>query len=196
MKINVRHNFKEAQRWMNSIERKQIPFATALALNDTKDRCQDGVKTAMLRKLDRPTPFTMNAFDNSFRTRAKKRYLTAIIQVKPIQAEYLYEMFYGGTETKKHIVPGEDAKLNQYGNLPRGASKRGRTFNIVSNGTPMTLRRKGKGKNSRTEVVGIYPNRRTYRQRVNYERIVWQQFDRWFGYHWEKAFAKAMLTAR
>jgi len=192
MKISITHEFKEAEKWLDGIRLKQLPYATMLALNETKDRCKDAVMTQMLRKLDRPTPFTMNAFDNRAALRATKRKLTSILQVKPIQAKYLYGQFYGGTETDKHIVPGKDMKLNQYGNLSRRASKAKRTFTIGN----VVLKRKGKGKNSSLTVVGLFPRARTYRPRIDFERTVETTFDRWFGRNWEKMFDRAMATAR
>ena len=147
MRIDVRSNIKDATKWLTNIEKKQVPFATMLALNWTKDRCQDGVKTEMLRKLHKPTPFTMNLFFNGAVTRATKTRSVATVEVKNVQADYLYSLFYGGTETDNHIVPGQQAKLNQYGNLPRRASKAKGTFTIKSNGLPITLKRTGRGKN-------------------------------------------------
>ena len=192
MKISVEHNFKEAEKWLDGIRLKQLPYATMLALNETKDRCKDAVLTQMLRKLDRPTPFTMSAFDNRAALRATKRKLTSILQVKPIQAKYLYEQFYGGTETDKHIVPGKDMKLNQYGNLPRNASKAKRTFSIGN----VVLKRKGKGKNSTLTVVGFFPKSRSYSKRIDFESTVLTAFDRWFERNWEKMFDRAMATAK
>lgn len=195
IKVDTRE-IKKAAKWMSDIGRKQMPYAMMLTLNDVKDRGQDALTTEMLRKLDRPTPFTLNAFDKSYSTRATKRNLRSLILVKQIQAEYLYDMFFGGTENKKHIVPGKEAKLNQYGNLPRNASKRKRTFTIVSNGTPIRLQRAGKGKTSKTKVIGIFPSRRSYRSRIDYEGTITRAVDRWMQWHWNKNFERALLTAR
>lgn len=192
MNISVRHDFKEAARWMDGIRLKQLPYATMLALNDTKDRIKDELMTQMLRKLDRPTPFTMNAFDNRWNLRATKRKLFTVLQMKPAQNKYLYAQFYGGSETDKHIVPGKEAKLNQYGNLPRRASKVNRTFKIGNS----IWRRKGKGKRSSISMIGHFPRSRTYRKRIDFERTVTTTFDKWWVRSWESAFTKAMRTAR
>jgi len=200
MEITVRHEFREAARWLNGIQRKQLPFATSLALNKTAGRVRDGLMTAMLREIDRPTDFTLNAFKIK---NSNKRNLTAWIFAKPIQEKYLSLLVYGGTDGKKHIVPGVKAKLNAHGNLPRNKSRGSTNKKKFFKGTPkgggpsgLYQRMPANPNSKKIRLIGHFPKSRTYRKLFRYERSVNTSFDRWFSYEWNKAFDRAMLTAR
>ena len=62
MQISVKHDLKQLQRRLTDIEKKQIPFATTVALNDVAF----GLRTHLQRKaqddLDNPTPWTLRGF--------------------------------------------------------------------------------------------------------------------------------------
>ena len=188
MKLSVRTDYKQAMREFTRIERRQLPYATSVGLNNTADRCNKEVRKE-IRRLHVPTKFTLNAFRV---IRSSKRKLTAYLEAKPIQAAYLMPLYTGGTETRKHIVPGKHAKINRHGNLPRRASKAKRTFNIGN----QVWKRIGKGKGSRIEMVGHFPAKRTYRKMFQFEKAVEIGFNRWFSYEWNKAFRLATATAR
>jgi len=189
--ISVRHDFKELERWLTGIEKKQLPFATATALNQTKKRLQGELATVMIRELDRPTPFTMSAFDDSSSTWAKKTNLMAWVRFKKIQAQYLYPQVYGGNETDIHLVPGKKATLNQYGNLPKNAS-RGRGVFTMPGKKDTLYKRRGK------EIIrlGHWSKSRSYRKRLPFEQIIESKFGPIFGMEFGTAFSLAMLTAR
>lgn len=124
MKISVRSNIKEFRKELSKSEKKQLPFAIALALNATKYAVEDAARTSLLRKIDKgPTPFTLKAFSQTSDTRATKKRQVAVVQIKPIQAAYLQHTFYGGRTNKGKYVPGKHYRLNQYGNFPRGKTK-------------------------------------------------------------------------
>lgn len=73
---------------------------------------------------DRPTAFTLAAFGYRL---LKRDAPTALVYVLPLQARYLGLQVYGGerepgdyaTTSRGIIVPGRDAVLDAYGNLPR-----------------------------------------------------------------------------
>ena len=56
MKISVKDNLKEVQKWSTNVQRKQIPFATAMAINKTL-----GIgKANRMKGLDRAMGVQMN----------------------------------------------------------------------------------------------------------------------------------------
>lgn len=202
MEISVTDNFKDAERWLGDIGKKQLPFATSLALNKTASRCRDAIMTEMLHVIDRPTPFTMEAFKVK---NSSKRNLTAWLLAKPIQAEYLYEIVYGGTETKKHAVPGGKAKLNAFGNLPRTKTKtmarnRKKFFYGIPKGLGGTKgwyqRSPANPRSQAIHLVASFPKKRSYKPLLHFEKVVERGFNRWFSYEWGAAFDRAMRTAR
>ena len=118
---------------------RQLPFATSLALNRTAKHAQTDLRAAMSRMLDKPTPFTLNS---TFVRPATKNRLIAQVGLKDFAAKgtpaarYLFPLIHGGERGDKRseramrfrgllqpgqfLIPGDDAPLNQYGNLPRG----------------------------------------------------------------------------
>jgi len=118
---------------------RQIPFATALALTRTAQAVQKDLKEAMPRHLDRPTRFTLNG---TYVKPATKNKLIAEVGLKdwaakgtPV-ARYLSPQIQGGPRGDKRseramrirgllppgrfLIPGDDAPLNQFGNITAG----------------------------------------------------------------------------
>ena len=56
--IDVRADIKGAVKYLNRVQRKQVPFATALALTRTAQDVAKAETAQISKKLDRPTPFT------------------------------------------------------------------------------------------------------------------------------------------
>lgn len=122
--LSVRANFLELARTIDSIGRKQLPFATAQALTDTAKAAAVTLGGELESIFDRPTPFTKRGIGA---TSAKKSTLTATVFVKDRQAKYLELQELGGTRSpsgKALVLPGKGMKLNSYGNLPRAAVAR------------------------------------------------------------------------
>ena len=190
MKTDFTTTAKQMASKLSDLEKRQIPWASVLTLNETRDRCKDAVLTEMVRKIDKPTPFTMNALRVE---NASKSKLESALIVKDIQAEYLETLLEdGGTEVDKHIVPGKQAKLNAYGNLPRGASKQRATF---SHGN-RRYKRVGKGKSARVFLLGHFPSKRTYRRLIDFHGVCEATAKRNFDQIFRKNLRRAMATAR
>jgi hypothetical protein len=98
--------------------KKQIPFATAQALTSVARQIVAAEKTAFQRKLENPTPFTVNSVKSSG---ARKDNLTAKIFVMNTAAGYLEPFEFGGQHklNGQTLLNPKDIKLNKYGNLPR-----------------------------------------------------------------------------
>ena len=118
--ISISADIAAAERMLSDIARTQLPFATALALNDTAADVKAREERSLGEDLDGPTPFTKRGL---FVRRASKRTLTASVGVKDLQAGYLKYQVKGGTRTPKgRAIPVPvSLRLNKYGNMPRGA---------------------------------------------------------------------------
>jgi hypothetical protein len=170
---------------------KQSRFATAAALTKTAWQVKDAEVDALVKYLDRPTPFTKRAFRVQ---RATKQRMMAMVYAAPIQDEYLSTQVFGG-QTKGH-VPGKRQKLNAYGNLPRRATKRKNTFSATINGVSGVWQRVGRGKNKKIVLVAHFPNTRRYKARLPFYRIARSMVVKRFPGNFDRSFRKAMRTAR
>lgn len=117
MQVNVKTNIKEITKWTTSVQKKQIPFATANAINQTLFQLKKEMAKQTVKKLDNPTPFTQKGF---LVDKAKKTKLFGSLYAKKEVAEYLQYQVEGGTRAsgKKFAIPTKNAKLNKYGNIP------------------------------------------------------------------------------
>lgn len=97
---------------------KQIPFATAQALTSVARKIQAAEKTALSRKLENPTPFTVNAVGSAG---ARRDNLVAKVFVRDIAASYLEPFEIGGDHklNSQALLNPKNIKLNKYGNLTR-----------------------------------------------------------------------------
>lgn len=121
--------------------REQMPFAIALALTKTAGLVKDAERKEMIDVFDKPTPWTLNSVGTK---PATKEDLSSIIFLKDRSGvstgtpsdEYLSPQIKGGDRALKpfeyafrsvgvlpsshFMVPGQGAKLDQYGNMARG----------------------------------------------------------------------------
>lgn len=121
--LDIKADIAAAERLLTDIARRQLPFATAMAINDTADAVKRAEELSIASSFDRPTPFTKKGVGVR---RATKTTLEARVEVKPVQAGYLGIQATGGTRKPKGralLVP-VGARLNKYGNLPKGALAR------------------------------------------------------------------------
>lgn len=137
--IDVRADVAALTRTLTDIQRKQIPFATALALTKTAFRARDDIKAETKRVFDRPTPFTVNSVFAKQATKDRLEYRVflrdeAVKGTPP--AEYLQPQIHGGSRQPKRFeralqragvlrrgriaVPGKRVRLNAYGNQSAG----------------------------------------------------------------------------
>lgn len=126
-------------RNLSNLEKKQLPFATMLALNDSMFDVREAWKQAMPEVFDQPTPFTRNAVRYK---RARKDNLVAEVFLRNESgtstppSRYLLPEVEGGEREEKpfehllreqgiigmdeFIVPAKGFPLNAYGNVPGG----------------------------------------------------------------------------
>lgn len=108
---------KDLSRQLKQLQ-KQIPFATAQAMTSVVRDIAAAQKVALGRKLESPTPFTVNAVGSSG---ARKNNLRAKVYVRDIAAEYLDPFEFGGEHklNSQALLNPKNIKLNKYGNMPR-----------------------------------------------------------------------------
>jgi hypothetical protein len=126
-------NAIEVERALVGRVELQVPFATAMALNDTANHALDLVKKQMDLVFDRPTPFAKNAF---MVWRATKSTLVAEVKERPSvgRKHFLKVQERGGKRPKTGmernriayagsvaaIIPAAKAKRDAYGNWSAG----------------------------------------------------------------------------
>lgn len=98
--------------------KKQIPFATARAITSVAQQIRDAQKTAMQRKLENPTPFTVNSVKAAGATKSN---LVARVFVMDTAAAYLKPFEVGGVHklNGQALLNPKNIKLNKFGNLSR-----------------------------------------------------------------------------
>lgn len=162
MKMSITSNRGEFARGLGRLATKEMPFASVIALNDVAFKVREKEIAGLSEHLDRPTPFTKRAF---LVRKARKNKLVAFVYTKDIQGRYLSTLARGGTETTKHAVPGEQMRLNKYGNLARTATKRKRTFLLKTrSGLVGVWQRVGRGKSSTIRMVAHFNRPRSYKK--------------------------------
>ncbi len=132
--------FERFKKRLSDIEKKQLPFATSVALNKTAEWMETDIRLEMRKVLDRPTKFTLKSL---YVKRATKRKLQAEVLFKDFipkgtpADKYLKPQVYGGSRGQKgfekvlvrygylapgwYAVPGAGARLNRSGNMTAGA---------------------------------------------------------------------------
>jgi hypothetical protein len=139
MKITADFDVKEAIAGLDDVQKRQVPFATALALTRTAQKIKAAEIEEMKQVFDRPTKFTLNSL---FMKKATKKRLEAVVWFRDFipkgtpAGKYLQPQIHGGTREAKrseqhlrnrgilgrnqYLAPSRDAKLDRYGNISRG----------------------------------------------------------------------------
>ncbi|SES76372.1 hypothetical protein [Oceanicella actignis] len=199
MEISFQHNIAQVERGLSDFARTQVPFAASLALNATAQDVKRNAEKGLVRKLDRPTKFTLRAY--ALR-RASKRRLAAAVFAKDLQAAYLRFQETGGEREPKRraIVVPVGIRLNKHGNMPRGSIKRHLAKPRVFSGDPKGPRpggiyeRRPDGRGLR--LLAAYTPRARYRPRLGFRRGAALTAQARMARHFEAALARAIRTAK
>jgi hypothetical protein len=179
--ISIKSNIDQLSRKLPGFYKKQIPFATSQALNDTARliATQD-VRDDMETELDRPTPFTKGGVRYK---RSNKRNLTAQVFMMPTRWGYMTYAVNGGVrQAKGKLIAIGVGKRNKYGNKPRAWIKRmiarPDTFWQDVDGVLGLYQRMARG---RTKLLAITTPQASYTKRFDYlgsvEQGVQQRFN-------------------
>lgn len=119
IKIGIKSDIENALKRLDDVQKKQVPFATAVALTRVGQIIKDAEYAEMKKVFDRPTRFTMNSL---FLKRATK--------AKPQATVWLRDWAPKGTPANKYLGPqiyagqralkGYERLLNARGILPDG----------------------------------------------------------------------------
>lgn len=204
--ISVRADIAGITKALSALAEKQIPFATAMAINDVGKQVQAAERANIKETFPTATPFTVNSVGM---IRASKGVPRAIIFVKDIAAGYLEPYEDGGRHmlNSRALLNPKDINLNQYGNIPKGklASLRGRadvfiggikgkggaTVNGVWQRIPAA-----KGVPATLKLIIRFGDALPVKERLHYRSKAQNIVSRGIGPAFERAMAKAMATAR
>ncbi len=184
---------------LNRAQRKQVPFATALALTQTAKDVKKAEDIQISKKLDRPTKFTRNAIAL---TPATKRNLTATIFVKDAQIEYLKYQIYGGKRVTRGVgtgVPTKNKKLNTFGNIAgrkRGLVKGNKQFIATIKGITGVWARTGGKKKQGVKLLVAFEKEVSYKKRFPFFKIANGVARNKFPRNFNKALERAFATMR
>jgi len=141
IRISVKANIDSTIRWLNDVQRSQVPHAQAVALTRTAKLVQAAEIAEIRRTFDRPTQYTLGSVFMKPATKSRpvaKVWLKSKLDAgKGTAAEdYLLPQIEGGARKLKRFeralqavgamppgyfaVPGSAAKLDSAGNMDRG----------------------------------------------------------------------------
>lgn len=196
--ISFEHNIRDFERALSDLARRQLPFATAMALNDTAKDVSEAWGKHLQRRLDRPTPFTVRS---RYVRRASKRKLTATVGIKDRQASYLKYQVEGGTRlpARRALLVPVRARLNRYGNMPRGAVARAlarpNTFSGKVGRAAGVFQRQAR-RSAGLKMLVAYASRASYGKRLDLQQVAEKRARASFARHFARRFRAAMATAR
>ena len=203
--ISVKADVKKLASSLDSMMRKQLPFATAQAINATAEKIRAAEQDNMRKVLDAPTPFTVGSIGIKKATKANP---VAIVYVKPVAAAYLLPYEVGGLNklNSKALLKPVGAKVNQYGNLPRNLVKRLAGKQNVFVGKVKTKAgevdgvwqrtKKTRGKKAGLKLMVKFEDAHVAKQQLGYQALAKKMVPAIFRGELDKAVAKALATAR
>ena len=221
MDIKIK-GFKELTKGLDKMQRKQIPFATMTALNETAKEVKKAEDRKIKSVFKKPTKTTQNSVIILF---AKKTKLEATVKIKdrPFSGSdfsinaYLNPHIRGGVRTRKgsekrlqsdnkmvrgaSLFPGQGVKLNKFGNITKAKIKKfidsEKYFSIKTRQGrglhPGIYQRMSKGQVRPVIVFGKKP---TYQVRFRFHAIAQKVIDKRLTKNFSKALDHALRTAR
>ena len=220
MQIDIRSDIKELTKSLNRIQRKQIPFATSKALNNTAFDVRKSLQDGLDIHLDRVTSYTKRGVQVK---KSTKKNLVAKVgfrsktfgkgQGKITQAEYMKRQIKGGTRFPKgQAIPvpvPKNMRTNKFGNIPRGKIDRllgdkDQYFSGTPKGTqdapgiwqrmPANSKRKKQG--GKIRMVIAWEPKADYSPRFPFRQIVSKSVRINYRKRFDFALRQALKTAR
>lgn len=224
--INIRTNVKAFEKKVSAAAFKQIPFATAQALNAIAKQVVAAEQKNEHAVLDRPRPFTTGALSIQ---RATKASMEATVFLKDITASYLEPYEFGGRNklnSKALLKPvGAVKDLDQFGNLPRNflrklrgrqdifigavrtkaglingvwqrSVEQGAAVLVVGRNGKVRNTRKGTNSSGRLVLLVKFEDAHRVRQHLDWFGVAQRTVTRTFNREMGKAFARAIASAK
>lgn len=116
--VTISSNAEDIGKAISDMVRKQIPYATAQAVNALAKQVKLYEQKNLLEKFPSATPFTVSSVSMTY---AKKTDPTATVFMKPIATNYMRPYEEGGRHwlgQKKGLLVPKGQPTNTYGNLP------------------------------------------------------------------------------
>ena len=199
MQIKVKDNSKQLAKKLTAIQKKQIPFATAQAINNTLFGLRKEMAKQTVKKLDRPVPFTQRGF---LVTKAKKTNLVGILRIRPEVESYLKFQIDGGVRkpsSKKIPVPiTKNKRLNKYGNIAgkrSGLVKGSKEFIATIGGATGVWKENRKGQPP-TLLIKFHDSVKYSKKPFDFYKIGRGYINGTYDRQLTKALAKALRTAK
>jgi hypothetical protein len=203
--LDISADVKGLTRHLNSLQKKQIPFAISQALNDTAFQAKKDQVIQLTKKLDRPTPFTKKGTRVK---KANKRNPIATVYIEDNRNEYMKYQVAGGVRKPRNktiLVPTKNLKLNKYGNITR--AQRRKLFNDKTRhftGIPKGMagakagvwKRLGAGGRKSIVMVAEFKKQVSYEKKYPFHQQVNRIAARNFPVNFRNRLDQALKTAR
>jgi len=190
--FNIKGDLKAITKHLNRVQKKQIPFAASVAINNTLKQVVKAEQAQIVKRLDRPTPFTVKAFKINW---SKKRMLHGEVVIKPDQWKYLKYQIEGGTRTNNIIVPTHHSNLNQYGNIKGKRTGPAKDKNKFANKAGVWQKTGGK-RNPKLKLIAVFVRSATYKKRFPFYKIADGVARSQFQKNFKRSLNQALRTAR
>ena len=197
MILRINSNVKSFKKRLNRVQKKQIPFATANAINMTLFQLRKEMGKQTEKHLDRPTNATKNGF---LVNKASKKTLRGSLYIKWFVAKYLKYQIDGGIRTsdsgKKIAVPTRNVRLNKFGNVP------GRKSGLIKRDNQKILTIKDMSgiwqthKDRTLKLLHIFKDSVSYSPKFPYWRIAFGFTKSQFNKNMTKSLKRALRTAK
>jgi hypothetical protein len=199
MQIKVKDNSKQLAKKLTAMQKKQLPFATAQAINNTLFGLRKEMAKQTVKKLDRPVPFTQRGF---LVTKAKKTNLVGVLRIKPEVESYLQYQIDGGVRkpsSKKIPVPiTKNKRLNKYGNIAgkRGGLVKGSKEFIATIGGATGVWKENRKGQPPTLLIKFHDSVKYSKKPFDFYKIGRGYINGTYNRQLTKALAKALRTAK
>lgn len=198
MQIKIKDNIKEFSKGLNKFQKKQMPFATAQAINNTLFGLKKEMGKQTVKKLDRPVPFTQRGF---LINKAKKTNQVGVLYIRPEVAEYLKYQIDGGVRSQATKIPVpilKNKRLNKYGNIAgkrSGLVKGSKEFIGTIKGVTGVWKQQRKGQ-APILLIKFHDSVRYDKKPFDFYKIGNNYARNTFDRQLDKALRKALRTAR
>ena len=206
MQIKIKDNIKQFTKGLSKVQKKQIPFATAQAINATlgigqgkKDKGLDReFAKQMVKKLDRPRPQTTKAF---YRKPAKKTHLVGELGLQDWAAKFLKFQIDGGVRSgaKKIPVPiTKNKRLNKFGNIAgkRSGLVKGSKEFIATIGGATGVWKQGRKGQQPTLLIKFHDSVKYDKKPFDFYKIGNRYVSNTFVRQMKKSLTKALRSAK
>ncbi len=198
MQIKIKDNIKQFTKGLSKVQKKQIPFATAQAINGTLFGLKKEMAKQTVKKLDRPVGFTQRGF---LIDKAKKTKQIGVLRIRPEVADYLKFQIDGGVRSgaKKIPVPiSKNKRLNKFGNIAgkRSGLVKGKKEFIATIGGATGVWKQGRKGQQPTLLIKFHDSVKYDKKPFDFYKIGKGYIDNTYDKQFKKALTKALRSAK